>query len=81
MRELLSGKFGHLTVDDLKRFLADHQGYPTSICRHPHSGPDHASVSARGRTTASLIAEPAASRLHVSRGNPCQAGYTSYQLG
>jgi isopenicillin-N N-acyltransferase-like protein len=81
MRELLAGQFGRLTVEDLKRFLADHEGQPTSICRHPHGGPDHPSVSARGRTTASLIAEPMAGRLHVSRGNPCQAPYATYRLG
>ena len=81
MRELLAGRFGRLTVEDLKRFLADHEGQPTSICRHPHDGPDHPSVSARGRTTASLIAEPAAGRLHVSRGNPCQVAYATYRHG
>jgi isopenicillin-N N-acyltransferase-like protein len=81
MRKLLAGKVGRLTVEDLMGFLADHAGRPTSICRHPHAGPDHSSVSARGRTVASLIAEPAAGRLHVSRGNPCEVGYTTYQLG
>jgi isopenicillin-N N-acyltransferase-like protein len=80
MRELLAGEKGRLTIDRLKGFLADHAGYPTSICRHPHGGPDHPSVSARGRTVASLIAEPAQGRLHVARGNPCQAGYATYQL-
>lgn len=80
MRQLLEGRLGHLTVADLKGFLADHEGEPTSICRHPHDGPDHASVSARGRTVASLIAEPAAGRLHVARGNPCQAAYATYEL-
>jgi isopenicillin-N N-acyltransferase-like protein len=81
MRALLAGHRGRLTVEDLRRFLADHEGHPTSICRHPHGGPDHPSVSARGRTIASLIAEPAAGRLHVSRGNPCQAAYATYSLG
>jgi isopenicillin-N N-acyltransferase-like protein len=81
MRQLLAGRYGSLTVEDLKQFLADHEGQPTSICRHPHNGPDHASVSARGRTTASLIAEPMAGRLHVSRGNPCQTDYATYCLG
>ncbi len=80
MRALLDGGLGRLTVTDLQRFLADHAGHPTSICRHPHGGPDHPSVSARGKTVASLIAEPARGRLHVARGNPCQAGYTSYDL-
>ena len=80
MRNLLGSTYGRVTVEDLKRFLADHEGQPTSICRHPHRGPDHASVSARGHTVASLIAEPAEGRLHVSRGNPCRAAYTTYNL-
>jgi isopenicillin-N N-acyltransferase-like protein len=81
IRELLAGRYGRLTVEDLKRFLADHEGQPTSICRHPHDGPDHSSVSVRGRTIASLIAEPMAGRLHVSRGNPCQTAFATYCLG
>ncbi len=81
MRELVAGRFGRLTVEDLKRFLADHEGHPTAICRHPHAGPDHPSVSARGRTTASLIAEPAQGWLHVARGNPCEVPYLPYRLG
>lgn len=77
---LVGNRVGQVTVEDLKRFLADHEGYPTSICRHPHSGPDHSSVSARGRTTASLIAEPTSGCLHVARGNPCQSLYATYRL-
>ncbi len=77
---LLGERLGQLTVADLQRILADHDGHPTSICRHPHAGPDHPSVSARGRTTASLIAEPARGRLHVSRGNPCENEYAVYEL-
>lgn len=80
MRQLVSDKFGTISVDDMKRFLADHDGFPTSICRHPHDGPDHPSVSARGLTAASLIAEPEAGRMHVSRGNPCTEGYEMYRL-
>jgi protein-tyrosine-phosphatase/predicted choloylglycine hydrolase len=80
MRELVAGKFGSISVDDMKSFLADHAGLPTSICRHPHDGPDHPSVSARGRTVAALIAEPATGLLHVSRGNPCWNGYRTHAL-
>jgi isopenicillin-N N-acyltransferase-like protein len=79
-RALLAGQRGGLTVERVKQFLADHDGGPTSICRHPHSGPDHPSVSARGRTVASLIAEPMAGRLHVARGNPCEVAYATYHL-
>jgi isopenicillin-N N-acyltransferase like protein len=80
LRELVAAKSGGVAVEDLKRFLADHEGYPTSICRHPHDGADHPMVSARARTIASLIAEPAAGRLHVARGNPCQTPYATYRL-
>jgi hypothetical protein len=75
-----AGRYPDLTVEDLKAFLADHEGKPTSICRHPHDGPDHPSVSARGRTVASIIAEPGEGRMHVARGNPCQTPYATYRL-
>lgn len=80
MRELVTPALGQLALEDCKRFLADHDGHPTSICRHPHQGPDHPSVSARGKTVASLIAEPAQGRLHVARGNPCQTAYATYSI-
>ena len=80
MREMIRTKFGKITVDDMKQMLSDHQNHPTSICRHPHQGPDHPSVSARGKTAASLIAEPANGRIHVSRGNPCEVDYRIYNL-
>lgn len=80
IRALIAEKFGSITVADMQRILADHSGAPTAICRHPHDGPDHPSVSARGRTSASMIAEPATGRFHVSRGNPCTAAYETYQL-
>lgn len=80
MEDLIASKFGSITVDDMQTFLADHQGQPTSICRHPNEGPDHPSVSRHGRTVASMIAEPATGKFHVARGNPCSVGYQSYQL-
>ncbi|MGE5195263.1 MAG: C45 family autoproteolytic acyltransferase/hydrolase [Deltaproteobacteria bacterium] len=81
MQELLQSRLGRLTVDDLKKFLSDHEGYPTGICRHPHSGPDDPVLPSSGRTVASLIAEPDLGLLHVSRGNPCEAAYATYRLG
>ena len=80
MRELLESRAGRLTVDDVKRFLSDHDGHPTSICRHPHSGADDPMLPASGLTAASLIAEPDHGRLHVSRGNPCTSAYVTYHL-
>lgn len=67
---LLKARAGSLTVDDIKGYLRDHSGYPTSICRH-----DGASV-----TVASIISEPAERRMHVAFGNPCQHEYGTYSL-
>src|SRR5205823_5222476 len=62
MRELIRAEFGQLTVAHFQRFLADHDGHPTSISRH-------ASESDRvGKSAAGLIAKPEAGRFHVCRG-------------
>ena len=63
-----------LTVHGMKNVLSDHTGTPTAICRHEEPGGDRMS------TVAALIAEPAAGRLHVSRGQPCRGDWTSYAL-
>lgn len=75
MEGLVRARHGRLTVDDLKGFLSDHAGCPTSICRHPDP-----EGGRRMTTIYSVIGEPDRGRLHVSVGNPCQSAYTTYQL-
>lgn len=70
INELLRSRRGSVTVEDIKVFLKDHTGQPTSICRH----------DGESRTVASLIAEPARRRMHVAVGNPCQEPYTTYSM-
>jgi isopenicillin-N N-acyltransferase like protein len=70
MNSLLQGKFGSLSVEDMKTFLSDHNGYPTSICRHDGDS----------QTVASLISEPGERRIHVAVGNPCQNRYATYSI-
>jgi isopenicillin-N N-acyltransferase-like protein len=67
---LIKSRYGSIEVDDIKRFLSDHSGYPTSICRHDSSM----------RTVASMISEPARRRMHVAVGNPCQHQYVTYSM-
>ncbi|HWC00450.1 MAG TPA: carcinine hydrolase/isopenicillin-N N-acyltransferase family protein, partial [Bryobacteraceae bacterium] len=67
---LLKARAGSLTVDDIRGYLRDHSGYPTSICRH-----DGNSV-----TVASIIAEPGERRMHVALGNPCRHEYGTYSI-
>lgn len=70
MNSLVKNKFAALTVDEIKTFLSDHQGYPTSICRH----------DSESCTVASMISEPAQRRMHVAVGNPCTNRYTTYSM-
>jgi isopenicillin-N N-acyltransferase-like protein len=67
---LIKSRYGSIVVEDLKRFLSDHSGHPTSICRH----------SDDMQTVASMIAEPARRCMHVARGNPCQQRYVTYSM-
>jgi isopenicillin-N N-acyltransferase-like protein len=65
-----------ITLEEIQRLLSDHEGYPTSICRHPN---DDAAIGWQ-RSVVSVILEPAAGRLHLSRGNPCENPYELYEL-
>ena len=65
-----------LTIEMLKTFLCDHQGYPCSICRHVN---DHA-VTGYWTSVFSVIIEAEAGRLHLSRGNPCTNSYEVYEM-
>ena len=67
---MIQSRYGSIEVDDVKRFLSDHFGYPTSICRH----------GGGMQTVVSMISEPAARRMHVASGNPCQHRYVTYSL-
>lgn len=73
---ILGREPGAADVDTVKRILSDHEGHPTSICRHPNDDP----ATGYQRSVVSMIVEPAAGRMHLSRGNPCEAPYETYQL-
>lgn len=80
MNRLLAERYGRLTVDDLKQALADHDGYPSAICRHPQPENDGSDFVTAGVTVAALVAEPEQGRLHVAAGNPCESSFTTYTL-
>ena len=79
MTDLIATRWGHITVDDMKEFLSDHQDGPKSICRHDTDEAFDRAMTV-GKTVASLIAEPDAGRLHVATGNPCEGRWAAYEV-
>ncbi len=65
-----------MALENLKNALRDHENYPTSICRHPNDHP----TTGYWATTFSVLIEPDAGLMHVSRGNPCEHPYETYHL-
>lgn len=71
---LHSAEPGSLAAADLRAFLADHEGAPDSICRHPEDFPG-LSTSA---TTFWWVADLTAMALSYGRGNPCDSIEQTY---
>lgn len=80
IRSLIREQFGSLTVESLQKILSDHDGYPVSICRHPHAGYSDSILPASGRTVAAIIAEPQRGRMHLACGNPCEQPFIEFRL-
>jgi isopenicillin-N N-acyltransferase like protein len=72
-----TGQPGPLTLDRFRALLADHADYPHSICSHPDPA-DH--PLEQGATIASLLMDPAAGRLWLAAGQPCQVPYEPLEL-
>jgi hypothetical protein len=64
----------------MQEILADHDGHPVSICRHPHAGHGDNILPASGRTVAAMVAEPNRGRFHLCCGNPCEQPFLEYRL-
>jgi len=66
-----------VSLDDLKRILSDHDGFPRSICRHPNDDP----ATGFWRSVVSMILKASEGRMYLTRGNPCERPYEEYALG
>ena len=71
IQDLVQENWGGITVDTMKRILADHQGDPAGICRHGDT---------RMHSVAGYIADPARSVLHVRRGHGCLGTWEAYEV-
>jgi isopenicillin-N N-acyltransferase-like protein len=67
---LLREHFGQLTPKLFQKLLADHAGYPTSICKH----------GLETVTVFSIIIQLEQLRAWIGRGRACEAEYLTYQL-
>ena len=67
---------GKVTVEDVEAILSDRQGFPTSINRYPNEDP----ATGWQRSVVSIIVEPGAGQMRVSRGNPGDNPYELYEL-
>ncbi|MFH1033763.1 MAG: C45 family peptidase [Pseudomonadota bacterium] len=77
MAELVQGRHGQITPELAMSFLADHQGRPSSICRHPDPAlpPDM-----RSQSLCSFLMLPAEGVLQLCLGNPCQNKFQRYEV-
>lgn len=77
LRRLMKQHHGSLTPEKVMTLLADHDGYPNSICRHVDSTkpPIFASMS-----KASFIMLPAERKMYICLGPPCENNYKEYAL-
>jgi isopenicillin-N N-acyltransferase-like protein len=76
MTALLDAARKPLRLTDLQAALRDHEGHPRSICRHVNDTPG----TGYWASVFSVILEPAAGRMHLARGNPCEHPYEVYTL-
>ena len=67
---LLRQNFGKLTPEQFRTLLADHAGYPTSICKH----------GLETQTVFSIIIQLEQLRAWIGRGHACETEYVEYQL-
>ena len=70
MHSLIKENWGTITLQTMKTILADHEGYPMSICRHD---PNMHSISG-------YIAEPSKGLYHVRRGHGCLGHWHAYEV-
>jgi isopenicillin-N N-acyltransferase-like protein len=73
MQHQLDEQRGAISVDGLKKMMADHTEYPRSVCLHSHDGEPH-------HTTAAFIANLSDLAIDIAIGNPCEADFVRFVL-
>nr|WP_063818014.1 C45 family peptidase [Herbidospora sakaeratensis] len=71
------GERPSLSVDDLKKVLADHQDSPSSVCQHPD---ENVHERERTATIAGVIMDVSGRTMHLAAGRPCVARWETRTL-
>lgn len=77
LRLLIEQHYGSLTPEIMMALLADHEGYPNSICRHVDGSKPQEFAS---MSKASFIMIPAERKMYICAGPPCENKYEEYTL-
>ncbi len=77
MDELATKLSGNLTPETLGNALADHEGYPNSICRHPDPT---VPLGLQAESLGAFIMLPNEKAMLVAAGNPCTHEYVRYEI-
>lgn len=76
--ELLRARAGEIDIETIKGALADHHGYPDSVCSHISE--DRTDMHRAWMTVASMIYDLDALEMHICRDNPCEGTYRRLKL-
>ena len=74
--ELLDSCGRTVDVSQVQAILRDHDAHPRSICRHANNDPQ----TGFWETVFSVVMEPTAGRMYLTRGTPCCCDYELYEL-
>ncbi len=76
LKRLIQENRGEMTPKMMMGFLADHNGFPKSICTHV----DPESVLPPSASIASIVMIPKEKTMYVAFGNPCETEYVKYTM-
>jgi isopenicillin-N N-acyltransferase-like protein len=78
LRQRVSEQEGELDVAFWEDVLSDHAGSPLGVCSHPDP---RAPALEQAATVAALVIDPAARRMWLASGNPCDAAFEEVDCG
>ena len=77
-RQLIADRSGPLDRAFLQAMLADHAGYPYSVCSHPDA---RVPAVEQSMSVAAVLMEPATRRLWLTDGTPCRSPFELLDYG